>query len=164
VAGEGSQGWIWVNRWEEFQSFQTKRGKPWAPPWIRLYPQLLGDDDFLALTESEQLLLLKLFMLFSSQRQVVANDTRSLSRRCGQRVLKRHIDSLNHAGYIDLCSRTVLERRRNAFWNGSILEVEVDIEGEENLERSVLVIGAVETVDNLNGSLSPSRRLEDLPL
>jgi hypothetical protein len=163
VGGEGSQDWIWVNRWEEFQSFQVKRGKPWAPPWIRLYPQLLGDDDFLALTESEQLLLLKLFMLFSSQRQVVANDTRSLSRRCGQRVLKRHVDSLNHAGYIDLCSRTVLERRRNAFWNGSILEVEVDIEGDKNQERSVLVIGEAENVETTNGS-HPTRRLEDMPL
>ena len=26
-----SGSWIWVNRWDEFQTYQTKRGKPWAP-------------------------------------------------------------------------------------------------------------------------------------
>jgi hypothetical protein len=138
------QAWIWVNRWEDFQSFQTKRGKPWAPPWIRLYPALLADD-----------------MLFSSSRQVVANSTRTLSQRTGQRVLKSHIVSLNEAGFIDLCSRTVLERRRNMFWNGSVLEVEVD----KNLIEALVVIGAGETGDNSgeNGARS-SRALADEPL
>jgi hypothetical protein len=155
------QAWIWVNRWEDFQSFQTKRGKPWAPPWIRLYPALLADDVFISLGITEQLLLLKLFMLFSSSRQVVANSTRTLSQRTGQRVLKSHIVSLNEAGFIDLCSRTVLERRRNMFWNGSVLEVEVD----KNLIEALVVIGAGETGDNSgeNGARS-SRALADEPL
>jgi len=114
--------YIWVNRWDEFQTFQTKRGKPWAPPWIRIYPRLLDDHTFTDLPEPTQLLLVKLWMLFSTTHQRIPNDTRYLSRRLGQRVTKTQLKLLNHAGYIQFCSGTVLEQWRNAFWNGSTLE------------------------------------------
>lgn len=119
---------IWVNGWDEYQSFQKKRGRAWAPPWIKLYPRLLSNHDFLNMSEREQLLLLKLFMLFASAHQVVANSPRSLSNLTGQRVMKSNLVSLNHAGFIGFCSRTVLEQRRSMFQNGSILEVEEEKE------------------------------------
>jgi hypothetical protein len=119
--------YIWVNKWDEFQSFQKKRGKPWAPPWIKIYPQLLDDYDFVGLPWQTQLVLLKVFMAFSQTRGRLSADTRELSRQLAQRVTRAQLDSLSHAGWIELCSRTVLEQRRNAFWNSSALEVE----GEE---------------------------------
>lgn len=119
-----SDEYLWINKWEEFQSFQTKRGKPWTPPWIKLYPQLLRDHDFVSLPEREQLLLLKLFMLFASTRGLVPKSTRTLSHWLGQRVVIANIERLNEAGWINVCSRTVLEQRRSAFWNSSSLEVD----------------------------------------
>jgi len=122
--------YIWINRWDEFQTYHKKRDKIWAPPWIKLYPRLLTDPDFLALTESSQLILVKLFMLFSKSRQSVSKDTRMLSHLLHQRVTNRQLESLNHAGYISFCSRTVLEQRRAAFWNRSIRDVEVEEDKE----------------------------------
>ena len=123
--------YIWINRWEEFQTFQQRRGKPWAPPWIRIYPRILDDHTFTDLPEHTQLLLVKLWMVFSTTRQRIPNDTRWLSRRLGQRVTKPQLKLLNHAGYIQVCSGTVLEQRRNLFWNGSALELEVEEEKKQ---------------------------------
>ena len=120
--------YIWVNRWDEYQTFQNKKGKPWAPPWIKLYPQILDDPDFTGLTWMSQLLLLKLFAAFAQTRGRLPADTRELSRRLGQRVTTAQLDSLNHAGWITVCSRNVLEDFRNRFWNRSALDVEVDVE------------------------------------
>jgi hypothetical protein len=116
-----------VNRWEEFQSPpQAKRGKAWVPPWIKLYPRLLDDPAFIALSPETRCLLVSLWMLFGRCRGTITKDTRSLSRQLHQRVTERQLDSLNHAGFIGFCSGTVLERRRNAFWNRSNPEVEVE--------------------------------------
>lgn len=123
--------YIWVGRWEDFQSYTRKRGKPWAPPWIKLYPQLLDDDAFMGLTEQARLLLVGLFMLFSKSRGSITKDTRSLSRKLNQRVTNAQLDSLNHAGFIDFCSGTVREQRWNAFWNCSVLDVDIDGEQEQ---------------------------------
>ena len=123
--------YIWVNRWEEFQTFQKKKGKPWAPPWIKLYPQILDDPDFTHLPWQTQLLLLKVFAAFAQTRGRLSADTRELSRRLSQRVTTAQLESLNHAGWITVCSRTVLEQRRNSFWNRSTLEVEVEKEEEK---------------------------------
>jgi hypothetical protein len=161
--GEGSSDqWIWVNKWDEHQSFQVKRGKPWTPPWIKLYPQLLVDYDFTSLPWQSQLLLLKVFMAFAQTRGRLSADTRQLSHHLSQRVTRAQLVSLNDAGWIDICSRTVLERRRDAFWNRSVLEGE-EKRREEEPVRDVVVIAPVETVDNsVNGSRAT--KLEDMPL
>lgn len=128
--------YVWVNRWDEYQSFQKKRGKPWAPPWIKIYPALLDDVDFLTLTWQTQLVLLKVFMAFAQTRGRLAADTRELSRQLDQKVTTAQLASLINAGWLDLCSRTVLEQRRNAFWNRSTLEVEEEVEEEKPLPSS----------------------------
>lgn len=129
--------YIWVNRWEEFQTFQNKRGKPWAPEWIKLYPRLFDNDAFIELPENTRLLLIGLFVLFSRTRGELLVHTRSLSRRLNQRVTKQQLETLSHAGFIDFCSRTVLERRRNAFWNSSVLDVDIEVDREEIRTRAV---------------------------
>jgi hypothetical protein len=120
--------YIWVNRWPDFQTFQKKRNKPWAPPWIRTYTKLLDDKAYQDLPPETRSLLHGLWMLFARSRLTLPKDTRHLSRNLHQRVLTQQLDRLNHAGFIDFCSGTVLEQKRNAFWNSSTLEVEVEVE------------------------------------
>jgi len=122
--------YIWVNRWDEFQAYQEKRGKKWVPPWIRAYPRQLDDDRYYRLTDAQKLLLHELRLVFASASLQVPFDTRWLCRRLGRRVTTRTVEALNHAGLITICSRTVLERFQDAFWNGSTLEVEVEEEQE----------------------------------
>lgn len=114
--------YIWIVGWEKHQDALRKRGKPWAPPWIKLSPAILDDDTLNDLPEATQLLFLKLLTLFARSTLTVRKDTRSLSRSLNQRVLTRQLEALNHAGLIEFCSGTVLEQRRNAFWNSSSLE------------------------------------------
>ena len=135
-----SEAYIWVSGWEEFQTFQKKRGRPWAPPWIKLAPALLDDPDFLELSAETRSLLVGIWMLFARSRGTVTKDTRRLSRQLHQRVTEQQLSSLNHAGFIEFCSGTVLERRRNAFWNRSVLD---------------------KTRQEQNTSPNPDRELED---
>lgn len=147
---EHEQVYVWISRWDEFQTYTIKRGKPWAPPWIKMYPRLLDDPEFRRLTEANQLLLVKLWMLFArahgkvvvgtrsvhqavtkdprSSHEGITWDSRSLAKQLAQRVTKQQLVSLNRAGFIQFCSGTVRERFWNAFLNGSVLEVEVEVD------------------------------------
>ncbi len=124
--------YIWVNGWEKFQKYQAKRGKPWAPPWIRLYHEVWSNDDFLELPESTRLLLLGLWSLFAHHKLTVRSGRTHLQRQLNMRVNSSQLERLNHAGFIDFCSGTVLEQRKNAFWNGSALELEVEVEVDKD--------------------------------
>jgi len=124
--------YIWVNRWDEFQTYHEKRGKKWVPPWIKTYPRQLDDDRYYNLTDAQKLLIHELRLVFSSASLRVPFDTSWLCRRLGRKVRKDSIEALNRAGLITICSGTVLERFQDAFWNGSSLEVEVEV--EKNLQ------------------------------
>lgn len=129
--------YIWVNRWDDFQNYQRKRGKPWAPPWLMNHTRQLDDDRYLDLTAAERGLLHDLRLEFARTRLDLRSDTTRLSRRLGYKVYTSQLQRLNDAGFITICSRTVLEQFRNAFWNGSSLEVEVE-EEEPSLPPNVL--------------------------
>ena len=145
--------YIWVNKWDEFQSFQKKRGKPWAPPWVKLYTRILDEPAYLDLTPETRSLLVGLWALFGRSRGTVTKDTRRLTQQLHQRVTKAQLESLNHGGWITFCSGTVLEHKRNAFWNSSALEVEVEVEVEEDIEpKAVTSTYTVEhELDETNG-------------
>ena len=128
ASGSASDQYIWIRRWDEFQTMQKKRGKPWAPPWVKLYLSLLDQPAYIDLSPENRSLLVGLWMLFARTRGTVTKETRKLSRQLHQRVTERQLAALNHDGFIDFCSGTVLEQRRNAFWNSSALEVEVEKE------------------------------------
>lgn len=121
--------YIWVNRWEEFQVYHRKRNKTWAPPWIRVYTRLLDDHNYLGLTARQRGLLHDVWLLFAKTRLELGLSPARIGRMLGYETLRmRDFEALNQAGFLDFCSRTVLEQRRNAFWNGSALEVEVEVE------------------------------------
>ncbi len=120
--------YIWIVRWDEFQTYHLKRGKRWVPPWIRTYPRQLDDERYYNLTDAQKLLIHELRLVFASASCWVPYDTRWLCRRLGRKVQKRTVEALNDAGLIVICSRTVLERFQDVFWNGSTPEVEVEVE------------------------------------
>jgi hypothetical protein len=130
--------YIWVTRWPEFQTFQKKRGKPWAPPWIRTYTAQLSDERYLDLTDRQRALLHDLRMVFAVTRGRLRRDAPTIARYRQRQTRDEDLVALNHAGFIEFCSGTVLEQKRNAFWNRSSLEVEVDVEEKEPLLPSVV--------------------------
>jgi hypothetical protein len=138
--------YIWVNRWDEFQTFQTKRNKPWAPPWIRNYTAQLSDDRYLDLTDRQRALLHDLRMVFAVTRGRLRRDTPTIARYRHRQTRDEDLAALNHAGFIEFCSGTVLEQRRNAFWNRSTLEVDKKENRKEQTQPTQPVVkGAGET-------------------
>ncbi len=146
------QGYIWIHRWGDFQSYQKKRGKPWAPPWIRFYLRQLDDDAYLDLTAAERGLLHDLRAEFARTRSNLRADRERLSQRLGYTVYARQLERLNQAGFITICSRTVLEQFRNAFWNSSGLEVEEEVEKEQDTPSFQPKLDQ----PNTNGASSPT--------
>lgn len=51
---------LYVRNWPEFQHYSERN-----PPWIKLYPRLLNDDEFALLTDAQKYHLLGIFMLAS---------------------------------------------------------------------------------------------------
>ncbi len=154
--------YIWICRWEEFQTFQKKRGKPWAPPWIKCHNAQLDDERYLDLTDRQRCLLHDLRMMFAMTRGRLRHDTRTISRHRHRQTRHADLEALNHAGFIRFCSGTVREQLWNAFWNGSNLEVEVEVE----VEQTHLPLPALrdeEPVENGRvGGLSENGQLPDL--
>lgn len=122
--------YIWITNWDERQTFQKKRGKPWAPPWVKLFTRILDDPEYLELSPETRSLLVGLWALFARSHGTVTKDTRRLSKQLHQRVTEQQLQALNHAGFLVFCSGTVLEQRRSAFWNRSGLEEKREEEKE----------------------------------
>lgn len=123
------QLYIWIERWDEFQVYHRKRDKTWTPPWIRVYTRLLDDYHYLSLTPRQRGLLHGLWLLFAKTRLELGLSPAQVGRMLGDSTVRmRDFESLRDAGFISFCSRTVLEHKRNMFWNGSTLEVEVEVE------------------------------------
>ena len=130
--------YLWMEKWEDFQSLQTKRGKPWTPPWVKTYTSLLHNDDYRNLSGHRRSILHGLWLEFASSRCRLRLDTSSLTQRLGVRVTTADLESLNHAGFLTFCSGTVLEHKRATFWNGSNLE-ESRQELEEEQKKALAV-------------------------
>jgi hypothetical protein len=116
--------YIWVTRWDDFQTYQKKRGRPWAPPWIRNYTAQLSDARYLDLTDRQRALLHDLRMVFAMTRGQLRHDAATIARYRHRQTRDEDLVALNHAGFIEVCSGTVLERKLNMFRNRSVLEVE----------------------------------------
>jgi hypothetical protein len=133
---------IWISRWEEFQHYAPERDRP--PAWIKEYTKQLDDDRYRDLTQHQRGLLASLRLAFSKARADMKLDRGKLSARIGATVYQRDLDALNHAGFIELISREVLDQRLDHLYRSSSprarplarREVEKDRE-EEALPREV---------------------------
>jgi len=87
--------WIEIVKWDDYQHYKNRR-----PIWIKLYTDLLDNDDYLALSPGERNLLTELWMLYAVTGARVPLDTRSLSRRLQHRTTSQQLRSLVEAGFL----------------------------------------------------------------
>ena len=116
--------WIVVRGWERFQHRDAARTD--VPPWIKLHTRLLSDEAFLDLSVGRRLLLVMLWLEYARTRRRLPDDTRSLSRRLGQRVVSRDLEALQRAGFLTFSDS---EPARIPDSEPDSLEVEVEVEG-----------------------------------
>jgi hypothetical protein len=91
--------WIVICRWDDFQHPDAARSG--IPPWIKTYTRLLSSDDFLELSHHQRGILLGLWLEYARARRQLRDSTVALTRRLGQRVTRRDLESLSHAGFIE---------------------------------------------------------------
>jgi hypothetical protein len=91
--------WIVIRNWDRFQHPDAARSR--ALPWIKVWTELLSNEDFLSLSPVRRSLLLGLWLEYARTRLRIAQNTRSLSRRLQMRVRQSDLDALNNAGFIE---------------------------------------------------------------
>lgn len=112
--------WIVIDRWDDFQ--HPDAGRSGVTPWIKSYTRLLSNDDFLELSHHLRGVLFGLWLEYARARRQLGGSPVALTRRLGQRVTTRDLDTLNHAGFIHfVASKPQAERKQPAS-----LEVEVE--------------------------------------
>ena len=109
--------WIEIVDWNRFQHYTDRR-----PVWIKVYTELLDDEDFLSLPESTRSLLFHLWLLYATTRAQVPHNTRTLSRRLRHKVMTRQLERLIDAGYIRISASKPLAMR----YQDASLDVDVE--------------------------------------
>ena len=98
--------WIVIPRWEEFQHYSKRN-----PPWIKTYTRLLRDDAYAQLSLSQRGLLQGLWLMRAAGGEDV-RESRARRELVGSesdaRYFKRHLEALNHAGFILFRASSVL--------------------------------------------------------
>lgn len=94
------QRWIIMRNWGKFQHSDVSRTES-APIWIRNYTRLLHSEDYLSLTWQQRGVLHGLWLEYAASDGQLPDNTATISRRLGDRVLRATLDALNHAGYIE---------------------------------------------------------------
>jgi hypothetical protein len=122
--------WIIVRKWDEFQHPDALRNKDGIPPWIRSYTALLHKDEYLELSLHARGVLHGLWLEYAASHQQLTDNTARLSRRLGQKVTRATLDSLIHAGFVEVsASRPQAERKQTAS------ELQDQKRGEEKKSR-----------------------------
>jgi len=102
-------GYLYVRNWDQFQHYKKRN-----PPWIKLYVDLLHDDDYLALDPADRCLLQTVWMLSARHGNGrVRADQRALMAASnlshGQR--SRNLERLIQAGFLELRASKALAPR-----------------------------------------------------
>ena len=114
---DGGDLYIWIPNWDGPGGFQHYKSRD--PIWIKNYTRLLSHDAYCALTLTQRGLLHGIWLEYASSPPAFREDTASsarrlrgdtltLTRRLGQKVSRRDIEALNHAGFIELIASTLL--------------------------------------------------------
>jgi hypothetical protein len=139
---------IEIPRWDEFQHYTKRDGKPVKrPTWIKNYTQQLDDPRYLELTPHQRGLLHDLRLIYARGAREIADNTATLGRRLGYRVTRASLDALNQAGFIQITARGTArgtasleeEKKRKTLGKGSSGPV-------ENLHELIFGVGG-EVVD-----------------
>jgi hypothetical protein len=101
-----SDRWIVVPHWDKFQHYHDRN-----PPWIKLYLELRSDDEWRQLSLAARGLLVSIWIEFGASRGVLrASD---LPSRVAQKNLRRTLDSLQEAGFIEVSASRPLALTRS---------------------------------------------------
>lgn len=98
---------IAICRWKDFQHYGNR-----SPVWIKNYVKLLRDDAYLGLSANARAVLHGLWILAAADSGYVSENTATLSRQLNLRVLRITLESLNHAGFIELGASKPLAQKR----------------------------------------------------
>lgn len=89
-------GYIYVKNWDRFQHYRNRR-----PPWIKLYVELLNDDEYLSLSPSDRCLLQACWMAAAEYGNGRARADQS-TLRARAKVPKGNLESLVQAGFVEV--------------------------------------------------------------
>lgn len=85
-----------VKKWDEHQHYTDR-----DPPWIKVYNRLLDDYEFLAMDETSQAHLVKLWLLASRTENKIPNDIAFITAKIGAKTPVK-IDVLIASGWLEL--------------------------------------------------------------
>lgn len=107
------QEWIIVPNWERFQHYGLVK----MPAWIKLYTSLNSHDAWNDLTFAERGLLVTIWIEYArSKRRLTVHN---LPRNVTQKVHKRSLEALNHAGFIRFSSRPEVDKEEEEELQGT---------------------------------------------
>lgn len=126
--------WISVRNWRKFQHYDPEKR---VPPWIKNNTDLMANDSYLGLTEHRALMLHRLWLEYASARCELSDDTLRLSRRLGMKVTRLDLESLSHAGWIDIvASKALANGYHDASARAHVVEEETEVEVENPKEQN----------------------------
>ncbi len=91
--------WIVIPKWDEFQHYKDR-----DPKWIKSHRRQYAKDEYLELSFHLRGVLEGLRHSYAASNRQLSDSTLTLTRRLGQRVTKRDLESLNRAGFIEFSS------------------------------------------------------------
>lgn len=102
-----SDGYIHVVGWDKFQ-----HGKGREYPWIKDYIGQLHKDEYLSLSAHLRGILHDIRLIYAASHRQVRDNTATLHRQLGYRVMRRDIERLCDAGFITISASSVLAQSR----------------------------------------------------
>lgn len=157
---DGSQEYLWICRWEQFQHYPPREDS--GPAWIKAHTKQLSDDRYLDLTAAQRAVLHDLRMEFARSRGRLTSDPRRITQRLCMKVTRAQLEALNHAGFIEFVSREVLEEALERFYASRAparsLEAEAEKDSDGEAEKEPLGLDVQEVS---NGSSVQSNGLPD---
>jgi len=132
--------WISVIGWRSFQHYDPAKRQP---PWIKLYTELLDDEEYLALTPRLRGILAGIWLAYASSRSQLGSNPARIGLRIGDSSVRaRDISALCDAGFIAIvASKTLAEGYHDASAHArprarEDVETETDVEPEPVLSSS----------------------------
>lgn len=101
-----AEQWIVVPNWDRFQHYSDR-----DPVWVKTYTALLHDEDYLRLSGHARSVLHGLWLAYASSNGQLPLDARSISSRLQLRVSSSQLESLIHAGFIEVSASRPLALR-----------------------------------------------------
>ena len=73
---------LWIRNWDRWQTYKKAN-----PRWIKLYPCLLSDPDWVQLTEVQRAHLVGIWMLAADRSGAIPNDPEVIKKLCHFTIL-----------------------------------------------------------------------------